>query len=161
MQVINASNNVSCSHHGGHTVLVGFQQATVAGAVRERAQNSTALRGARSLLSELLLKEEVVQMALDCASSQPSEDMEAEQSEGSQFEEEDWTWFDGASTVHSSHGDCSSSQASQPINIPAISYFKDDVQRQALEKLNQKRKWYQQQLEAERMMARSMAKSRQ
>jgi hypothetical protein len=35
------------------------------------------------------------------------------------------------------------------------------VQRQALEKLNQKRKWYQQQLEAERMMARSMAKSRQ
>lgn len=40
-------------------------------------------------------------------------------------------------------------------------YFKDEVQRQALEKLNQKRKWYQQQLEAERMMARSMAKSRQ
>jgi hypothetical protein len=121
MQVINASNNVSFSHHGGHTVLVGFQQATVAGAVRERAQNSTALRGARSLLSELLLKEEVVQMALDCASSQPSEDMEAEQSEMSQeFEEEDWTWFDGASTVISSHGDCSSSQASQPINIPAI-----------------------------------------
>lgn len=40
-------------------------------------------------------------------------------------------------------------------------YFKDEVQRQALDKLNQKRKWYQQQLEAERMMARSMAKSRQ
>lgn len=40
-------------------------------------------------------------------------------------------------------------------------YFKDEVQRQALEKLNQKRKWYQQQLEAERMMARSMAKSKQ
>jgi hypothetical protein len=40
-------------------------------------------------------------------------------------------------------------------------YFKDEVQRAALDKLNQKRKWYQQQLEAERMVARSMAKSRQ
>lgn len=44
--------------------------------------------------------------------------------------------------------------------IPPSCYFKDEMQRAALEKLNQKRKWYQQQLEAERMMARSMAKSR-
>jgi hypothetical protein len=52
-----------------------------------------------------------------------------------------------------------------PCLLPACllcsCYFKDEVQRQALEKLNQKRKWYQQQLEAERMVARSMAKSRQ
>lgn len=41
------------------------------------------------------------------------------------------------------------------------SYFKDEMQRAALEKLNQKRKWYQQQLEAERMMSRSIAKSKQ
>lgn len=48
-----------------------------------------------------------------------------------------------------------------PCLLSHSCYFKDEVQRQALEKLNQKRKWYQQQLEAERMMARSMAKSRQ
>lgn len=41
------------------------------------------------------------------------------------------------------------------------SYFKDEMQRAALDKLNQKRKWYQQQLEAERMMARSMSKAKQ
>jgi hypothetical protein len=35
------------------------------------------------------------------------------------------------------------------------------MQRAALEKLNQKRKWYQQQLEAERMMSKSIAKSKQ
>lgn len=35
------------------------------------------------------------------------------------------------------------------------------MQRAALDKLNQKRKWYQQQLEAERMMARSMSKAKQ
>ncbi len=46
-------------------------------------------------------------------------------------------------------------------NTYPYSYFKDEVQRAALDKLNQKRKWYQQQLEAERMLARSMAKSRQ
>lgn len=46
--------------------------------------------------------------------------------------------------------------------LPAVHscYFKDEMQRAALDKLNQKRQWYQQQLEAERMMARSMAKSR-
>jgi hypothetical protein len=48
-----------------------------------------------------------------------------------------------------------------PACLLCSCYFKDEVQRQALEKLNQKRKWYQQQLEAERMVARSMAKSRQ
>jgi hypothetical protein len=43
----------------------------------------------------------------------------------------------------------------------SCSYFKDEMQRAALEKLNQKRKWYQQQLEAERMMSKSIAKSKQ
>jgi hypothetical protein len=33
-------------------------------------------------------------------------------------------------------------------------YFKDEVQRAALQKLNQKRQWYQQQLESERLKSK-------
>jgi hypothetical protein len=37
------------------------------------------------------------------------------------------------------------------------SYYKDEMQRAALEKLNQKRKWYQQQMETERLANKNLA----
>lgn len=77
-------------------------------------------------------------------------------------ETESWSWMpaEEGGSVQESDRSSLATASSQPIAIPASCYFKDEMQRAALDKLNQKRQWYQQQLEAERMMARSMAKSR-
>jgi hypothetical protein len=95
------------------------------------------------------------------------EEMDQSEDELDEFDEQ-WEWFSSQRTDQSSSttGDCDrSSQSSCPIPIPSLKssacYFKDEMQRAALDKLNQKRKWYQQQLEAERMMARSMSKAKQ
>lgn len=53
----------------------------------------------------------------------------------------------------------SAASASRPIAIPAATYFKDQAQRAAMEKLNKKRQWYSQQAEQERLVGKTGAKA--
>lgn len=146
--------------------VVGFKPAQQ----QQQSSLQPSLSRGRSLLSERLSNKAGTVVVYEChhASQDGSSEDEEEEAdlmdddgtdEGAYFDD-DWAWLSARdSSIQES--DRSSHASSQPIQIPASCYFKDEVQRQALDKLNQKRKWYQQQLEAERMMARSMAKSRQ
>ncbi|KAF6253243.1 hypothetical protein COO60DRAFT_1548183 [Scenedesmus sp. NREL 46B-D3] len=154
----------------GHPTVVGFQQAQQRRDSHGKEQPSSAVARGRSLLSELLLKEEGsghYEVASCCSMDPCSSDTEEDDASlgwGSFCRDMELDRLErlADSTLGSGESDTCSAK-SQPVPIPSIthSYFKDEMQRAALEKLNQKRKWYQQQLEAERMMSRSIAKSKQ
>uniref|UniRef100_A0A383VX61 Uncharacterized protein n=1 Tax=Tetradesmus obliquus TaxID=3088 RepID=A0A383VX61_TETOB len=156
--------------HPGHPTVVGFHQAQQRRDSHGKEQPSSAVARGRSLLSELLLKEEGSRhfeeascCSIDACSSDTEED-DASLGWGSFCRDMEVERLERLtdSTLGSGESDTCSAK-SQPVPIPSIthSYFKDEMQRAALEKLNQKRKWYQQQLEAERMMSKSIAKSKQ
>ncbi|KAF8058827.1 hypothetical protein HT031_005395 [Scenedesmus sp. PABB004] len=153
------------SPHPQADCAVGFEE-KACGADAGPADAAQAAVRSRSLLSELL-KEEICSGAFEVASDcmACSED-EASVEGGGDGLDWDGSWFErcppglDAPPSRAAESD-RSSQCSAPIPIPAASYFKDEMQRAALQKLNRKRAFYQQQVETERMMARSMAKSKQ
>lgn len=110
-----ASNN---SHFGptGPKVVVGFNAEKPATHTGDGVQG---IQPARSLLSELLLRED---SHYEMASVSMDEDMDQSEDELDEFDEQ-WEWFSSHKTDHmsSTTGDCDrSSQSSCPIPIPSL-----------------------------------------
>lgn len=142
------------AHDGHHTTIIGFVSPA------KPVPTTTDLARGRSLLSELLKDAAVAPSdgTISCVSDEFESDDMDEACLGSMEAaamDFDMGWSPVTSSrTHITDNSDRSSTCSQPIPIPACTYFKDEVQRAALEKLNQKRKWYQQQLENERLMSK-------